>query len=179
VVLLFVALLAVAANAVSFHKHHKMQINPFEGIPNFSSLGFCWTECAPLSQVQMTQSSDNSGACTPTFASQVTTCGQCIATLLPTALLTNPVKQKIQDGITYYESQCAAAGSPVTVDLGNTFKIESTTTPALAAAAATPTTTLSSTGSPSPSISMTGTGYVIAPSFEMAVAVVIAVFAAI
>jgi len=178
VTILFIALLAVAVNAASFHRQHKRQTNPFEGIPDLSSLGFCLTECAAVGEAQKNQSGDLSGACTTTFVSEVGTCMQCIGKWIPPPLLTDPIKQKIQDAMTSYESQCTAAGSPITVDFGSAFQITSTMTSTSPSGSATPTSTRSSTGAPSPSTSKTGAGHARAPSFGMAAAAAIALFAA-
>ena len=110
---------------------------------------------------------------------------QCIGKTPLTAFLTDQIKQKIQEAKQSYESQCDAAGSHITVDIGSAFSVESSTANSASVAAstlhpastsATPTSTLSSTGSPSPT---TGAGYVNAPSFGMAAAAAIVVFAAI
>lgn len=112
---------------------------------------------------------------------------QCLGKSPLTALLPNDIKQKIQDAKTTYESQCAAASSPITIDIGTAFKTgsSSATTSASTVAASvttvvsTPTTTLSSTGSVSTAVSSVGAGYVHAPCFGIAAAAAIAVFAAI
>lgn len=110
---------------------------------------------------------------------------QCFGTSPLAALLTNDTKQKIQDAKANYESQCTAASSPVTVDIGGAFSVGPSTTSASTSASAstpaatTPTTTLGSTGSPSPGVSTTGAGYVNAPSFGMVAAAIIGVFASI
>jgi hypothetical protein len=112
---------------------------------------------------------------------------RCIGNSPLTALLTNDIKQRIQDAKTTYESQCAAGGSPITLDIGSAFSAASSASTAAAsttlARASTsisiPTATLSSTGSVSTAVSSTGAGYVHAPSFAIAAAAAMAVFAAV
>ena len=108
---------------------------------------------------------------------------QCLGKSPLTALLPNDIKQKIQDEKTIYESQCAAASSPITIDIGSAFKTESSSATTSASTAAAPVTTVVSTptttlSSVSTAVSSVGAGYVHAPSFGIAAAV-IAVFAAI
>lgn len=109
---------------------------------------------------------------------------QCLGNSPLSALLTNEIKQQIQIAKTTYERQCAAASSPITIDIGTAFKTSSTSVSTSAATASTPTptqasasasTTLSSAGSVSTTVS---SGYVHAPSFGIAAAAAIAAFAA-
>ena len=114
---------------------------------------------------------------------------QCLGNSPLSALLTNEIKQQIQIAKTTFESQCAAASSPITIDIGTAFKTGSSTSASTSAAtastptptqapasASTPTATSSSTSSVSTTVS---SGYVHAPSFGIAAAAAIAVFAAI
>ena len=109
---------------------------------------------------------------------------QCIGKSPLVALLTDPIKRTIQEVKTNYETQCNALGSPVTLDLGGAFALESSTANSASASASTSasasaSTTLSSTSSSSSSVPTTGAGHVNAPSLGIAAAAAVVIFAAI
>jgi len=78
----------------------------------------CTTECQAIFQMQQNPPSDFSTTCTPTFASAVQSCLNCISTSVPALLLTEDVKQSISNTLSIYQKNCltlASTTEPVTL----------------------------------------------------------------
>ena len=78
----------------------------------------CTTECQTVFQTQQNPPSDWSTTCTPTFASAVQSCLNCISTTVPALLLTDDVKKGISATLEIYQKNCltlASTTEPVTL----------------------------------------------------------------
>lgn len=78
----------------------------------------CTTECQTVFQTQKNPPSDWSTTCTPTFASAVQSCLNCISTSVPALLLTDDVKKDVSTTLQIYQQNCltlASTTEPVTL----------------------------------------------------------------
>src|SRR5258706_2258589 len=78
----------------------------------------CTTECQTIFQTMKNPPSDWSTTCTPTFASAVQSCLNCISTNVPALLLTDDVKKGINNTVEIYQRNCltlASTTEPVTL----------------------------------------------------------------